>query len=680
MRVRTWIFAAVVAVVLAINLALVSLRVAQSGEDTVRERLAQASGALRAQLELVDARLAPRAAAEVPELAEATRSPADPAQPLVRPDDRALRAAASALAPEPDLLAVVNAQGAQVSRRAKPAQSIDDVNQVPLAKTALEGTPNSSFGTFDNVAYRLTAARVPGSGAAVIAGKAIDDRFATLLKSQVDADVTLVQAGKVLASSLSADDRARAQRWSASPEGPGFGVLQVRLPFIGNALSGQLPWPENNDFAVRAALVPLDAGVQAVLTVPASPYLRWLGRYQAFYLLGLVLFCLFGLLWGLFEPRPKAAPAPKAEPPAPRPQNVSAPRPLPKAAQPSLLGTDVGEARAVPEPPPGDVPWASNETPPEPSLVAEQPAPVAAPPPPPQESPAPAAAESLDPVAPPPPAEDEPAVVLGRVDPAPHPMWGPDPAQEPEKPAEAPKSDFSFAGLLDEAQRAKATAPADEEKHPSLAQDFPDATAPGGPSKELIEQSRSDAPPADASQDPFASFPGDEPTRVEPVSAALLDKLRERDDDAPAPVQTQPDSILSEPTAPNADSAWADALAAVAPAPPNELEHTTETPPPAMFESHEPAAQIAEAPEPEMPAPPPEPEADPDEQHWHETYERYVALKEELGEPGRPSYEKFAAKLAKNRADLLAKHNCRAVRFSVYEKDGKASIKAAAVR
>ena len=49
----------------------------------------------------------------------------------------------------------------------------------------------------------------PLIGAAVIAGKAIDDRFASQLKSQVDADVTLIQNGKVLASSLSGDETAR---------------------------------------------------------------------------------------------------------------------------------------------------------------------------------------------------------------------------------------------------------------------------------------------------------------------------------------------------------------------------------------------------------------------------------------------------------------------------------------
>jgi len=74
-------------------------------------------------------------------------------------------------------------------------------------------------------------------------------------------------------------------------------------------------------------------------------------------------------------------------------------------------------------------------------------------------------------------------------------------------------------------------------------------------------------------------------------------------------------------------------------------------------------------------------EADPDELHWRETYDRFRELKIQLGEPAdRLSFERFAAKLRKNREDLLAKHHCRGVRFSVYEKDGRAAIKASAIR
>jgi len=68
--------------------------------------VAAASTALRGQLDLLDARLAPRAVAMMPDLIEVVRG--GEGQPPTRPDERALRAAGSVLAPEPDLFAVAS--------------------------------------------------------------------------------------------------------------------------------------------------------------------------------------------------------------------------------------------------------------------------------------------------------------------------------------------------------------------------------------------------------------------------------------------------------------------------------------------------------------------------------------------------------------------------------------------
>src|SRR5258708_28899760 len=167
MRIRTWVFAGMVALVAALTLALVSLRIAQTGEDTVRARISLASSGLKAQLELLDARLNPRAAASLPDLIDATRSAADGAPP--KPDERALRAAAAVLSPEPDLLAVENGPGAIVSRRAKPAQQIDNPARLPLGKAPLEGNPPSTFAVWEGATWRAAAARIPGTAAAVLA-------------------------------------------------------------------------------------------------------------------------------------------------------------------------------------------------------------------------------------------------------------------------------------------------------------------------------------------------------------------------------------------------------------------------------------------------------------------------------------------------------------------------------
>src|SRR5262249_30450847 len=140
---------------------------------------------------------------------------------------------------------------------------------------------------------------------------------------------------------------------------PGYGILQIRLPFVGPALSGKLPAGVST-YAVRGALLPIDGGVQAALTVPSSPYLAWLGRYQAFYLAGLAMLVLFGFVWGLVArpPAPKVvqqistAPEPPpfheddgvVSPPrrAPRtPSPVSDP-PAPVPFQPALPGVPGG--------------------------------------------------------------------------------------------------------------------------------------------------------------------------------------------------------------------------------------------------------------------------------------------------------------------------------------------------
>ncbi|HEY6910294.1 MAG TPA: MXAN_5187 C-terminal domain-containing protein [Myxococcales bacterium] len=688
MRARLWIFTALVALALALNLARVSLSIAQTGEDSMRARVASATAALRTQFDLLDARLAPRAVASAPDLVEAVRAPADPAQPPPRPDERALRAAAAVLAPEPDFLAVVTPQGAVVSRRAKPAQMLDDAGKLPLAHAATGATPAPVFAPFEGATYRFEAARIPGAQAAVLVGTVIDDRLAAQLKSQVDADVTLLQGGKVIASSLpQGEERARLSRWAASP-GPGYGVLQIRLPLIGTALSGKVPRGTSR-FAVRGALVSLDGGVQAAVTVPASPYLAWLGRYQAFYIAGLALLLLFGFLWGLGG-KPEEV-IQRVELTEPQSQVMGPPR---RQQRPSLLETDAGEARPNPPPRTRDVPWSPGEGPSGEHPVVEAAAAGAA-----AEATAavpavtPAEAEAANaPAVPAAAEENRPAGEEAR------------PAGEEKKAAEAPGGElWSFAptpGQFTKEETAEPAAVASEAAAASPAPDWempvplPPAEAapqpaPSSGGKEdfsfaalLGEATPAGTPPPESGaaeeKAPSAPFPGDEPTRIEPVSAALLEKLRERDEEGQAtrvepvsaalldklrdrdeesapPVPSEAGSGAAEPQAAPAQAAAGPAAAEGSPA-----------------EAPAPMAELS-------PAPAEEP--DPDEPHWRETFDRFRELKAQLGEPvDRITFERFAAKLKKNRADLVVKHRCKGVRFSVYEKDGRAAIKASAIR
>jgi hypothetical protein len=72
---------------------------------------------------------------------------------------------------------------------------------------------------------------------------------------------------------------------------------------------------------------------------------------------------------------------------------------------------------------------------------------------------------------------------------------------------------------------------------------------------------------------------------------------------------------------------------------------------------------------------------DPDHGHFSQVFEEYLALRQRCGESVVGlSLEKFAAKLQSNRDQLISKHGCRTANFTVYEKDGKAAIRAVPVR
>jgi hypothetical protein len=73
--------------------------------------------------------------------------------------------------------------------------------------------------------------------------------------------------------------------------------------------------------------------------------------------------------------------------------------------------------------------------------------------------------------------------------------------------------------------------------------------------------------------------------------------------------------------------------------------------------------------------------ADPDLAHFARVFDEYVALRQKCGESiVGLSVEKFTAKLQSNRQQIIAKHNCRTAQFTVYEKDGKAALRAVPVR
>lgn len=70
-----------------------------------------------------------------------------------------------------------------------------------------------------------------------------------------------------------------------------------------------------------------------------------------------------------------------------------------------------------------------------------------------------------------------------------------------------------------------------------------------------------------------------------------------------------------------------------------------------------------------------------EDRHFQDVFRDFVATREKCGEPADGlTFDKFKAKLLKNKEQLVAKYQCRTVRFQVYVKDGKAALKATPVK
>lgn len=96
----------------------------------------------------------------------------------------------------------------------------------------------------------------------------------------------------------------------------------------------------------------------------------------------------------------------------------------------------------------------------------------------------------------------------------------------------------------------------------------------------------------------------------------------------------------------------------------------------------EPEAEASPAPKKAAPDPAPASDDDYDEEAaWQGVYEEFVALKQQLGESTEKlTYEKFRGTLQRNKEALMARHDCRRVTFRVYEKQGRAALKASPVK
>jgi len=71
----------------------------------------------------------------------------------------------------------------------------------------------------------------------------------------------------------------------------------------------------------------------------------------------------------------------------------------------------------------------------------------------------------------------------------------------------------------------------------------------------------------------------------------------------------------------------------------------------------------------------------PDELEWPNVYEDFLRVKKQCSEPTEGlTFDKFRQTLRKNRDALVQRHNCKRVKFTVYVKDGRASLKATPIK
>lgn len=157
----------------------------------------------------------------------------------------------------------------------------------------------------------------------------------------------------------------------------------------------------------------------------------------------------------------------------------------------------------------------------------------------------------------------------------------------------------------------------------------------------------------------------------------------------PLPAQPQMSAFAVPGDAPAAAPPPAPSAAGSIPKPPPSAEKRVPGPPP------KPRAPGA------PPAPPSRPAAEPEEEapaasepmsapasrpvdelaEWKLVYEDFLKTKKQCGEPTESlTFDKFKGTLERNKAALVARHNCSAVKFTVYVKDGKAALRASPVK
>jgi hypothetical protein len=168
--------------------------------------------------------------------------------------------------------------------------------------------------------------------------------------------------------------------------------------------------------------------------------------------------------------------------------------------------------------------------------------------------------------------------------------------------------------------------------------------------------------PPPAAPDVFASAPLPPPRAAAPPAPMPAASIEARDHAPTLPFNLDPGASLTDDDAPTAISpglAGPPGISAPlgAPTPSPTTARTVVTPP------------AGASPEGDLDA------------YFHQVFNEFVDMKKACGEPvDAMTFDKFVVKLRDNRQQLIEKYACKAVKFQVYIKDGKAALKATPVK
>ncbi len=147
----------------------------------------------------------------------------------------------------------------------------------------------------------------------------------------------------------------------------------------------------------------------------------------------------------------------------------------------------------------------------------------------------------------------------------------------------------------------------------------------------------------------------------------------------PPPPVSDPFALAAAQEAPSSNEEEPNPDATRVAAIPSELLNASRAPSGSTMER--PAFRPPTGAMPKVASIPPPGGASDEERHFQEVFRDFVSTREKCREPADGlTYDKFKAKLLKNKEQLVAKYQCKTVRFQVYVKDGKAALKATPVK